>query len=708
VSDSGDLRRLAALYGVAGEYWDIWGGHHRTSDATDRAILGAMGVPTAAPGREVARAELRLWATGLPGVVAVDVGVSGETALTVRREHIAERHLWSLRGAAVREEGELVPQLLEWQADGPDELLRYRWPLPPLAEPGYYELALEGPGLDNHATVLIAAPERCAPIAPSGERRWGVALQLYALRSSRNWGIGDFVDLGEAIRILAAAGADAIGLSPLHMLFIDDMSQISPYAPSSRRFLNPLYIDVEAVPEVQASGRARARMREDDFAAELEVARTAEYVDYARVAALKQDVLRLAFADLSGPRVRELEAFRRASGEALERVAVFQALRESAAGPDPAAWPRSLRDPGSEAVARFAREDPDAVAFHVYLQWIADEQLARAAGVARAAGMGVGLYGDLALGAAAGGADVWAEPEDHARGVGLGAPPDDFSPNGQAWGLPPQLPDRLRGSGIRRFASVLRACMRHMGAIRLDHVMGLRRLFWVVDSESPAEGTYVDYPFEELLAVVAVESVRQGCAVIGEDLGTVPDDVRRRLEQRGVLSYRVMWFEKRWDEDGAFLASREYPRRALATAGTHDLPTIGGFWEGRDVHHRMELGLLPSEASAEKLVHERALDRLRLHDRLVSEGLLPADQPVAARSLREGIHEFIARTPCTLAMVQIEDVFGELEQANLPGTTTEHPNWRRRLHRPIESWEGSDELATLAAIMAARSAPGRS
>ncbi len=684
------IRDRAAAHGIAGGYWDIWGTHHMIPSETDERLLRAMDVdPTLG-------SVAPTWQRMIPAAVAARVGKEIALTIVTRRERLEEAHRWELIGDGLSVDGEFRPADLDWDADGPGGLLRYRWELPAIAVPGYLELTVTPSGADSETSTVMVAPERCPPVPETERRVWGLAIQLYGLRGARDWGIGDFGCLGVAVEALAGMGADLVGINPLHLLFPDDPAQASPYSPSSRLLLNPWYIDVDAVPEVIASPAAQSLMSGGSFAAERRRLRALEAVDHAGVAALKRAVLERAWTDFgsvaTADRASELAAFRECGGEDLKRAAIFCALRESAAGSDPATWPAELRDPESDAVQAFAEEETSRVGFHVFLQWLADQQLAGVAARARAMGMAIGLYGDLALGSAGGGAEVWSAPDAHARGASLGAPPDDFSPRGQDWGLAPLVPDPLTRAEVRHFADVLRATMRHLGAIRIDHVMGLRRAFWIPEGAAPIDGAYVDYPFDEMLAVVCLESSRADCVVIGEDLGTVPDEIRDALAGRGVLSYRVLWFEKDWDGDGVFRPPGDWPEQALATASTHDLPTIAGFWGGRDLAHRERLSLFPDEETRERLVAERERDRHLLVDRLRAEGLIGEEGDPAPEDLRRAIHRLILGSRSQLAVVQLEDLLGDVEQANLPGTASEHPNWCRRYRLPVEDWSGSGEF----------------
>jgi (1->4)-alpha-D-glucan 1-alpha-D-glucosylmutase len=506
-----------------------------------------------------------------------------------------------------------------------------------------------------------------------GGRVWGFGVQLYGLRSARNWGIGDFGDLRLLVELSAKLGAGMAGVNPLHA------THAGPYSPSSRHALNFLYLDVEALPELERSAAARKLVRSEAFQARLRALREAELVDYAGVARAKLEVLDLLYQNQKKkPRIelptRELRDF-----------AVFEALREKLGGPWQA-WPREYRSPGSAAVRRFARQHRSRVGFYEYLQWNARAQLDAVQRRARELGMAVGLYVDLALGADRGGAEVWSDRAIYALEVSAGAPPDDFNPRGQDWGLPPYSPRALRAAGYRPFVDLLRANMPEGGALRMDHVMALSRLYWIPAGAKPERGGYIGYPLRELLGVLARESRARKCLVVGEDLGTVPKELRAALAGAGLLSYRPLLFEMKPPPD--------YPRDALVCASTHDLPTWRGYWQAHDVKQRIRIGL---SVDPDRELRQREADKEKLAALLAREGL-----DTSARSA----HAFLARTPAKLALVQPEDVFEVLEQANLPGTVDEHPNWRRKLPVPLERWAADPRVAALAATFSGR-APRR-
>ncbi|MGH6799542.1 MAG: 4-alpha-glucanotransferase, partial [Roseiarcus sp.] len=419
-----------------------------------------------------------------------------------------------------------------------------------------------------------------------GHRLWGVAVQLYSLRSSRNWGIGDFTDLADVIERSSGVGADFVALNPVHALFAADHRRFSPYSPSSREFLNVLYIDVTAM-QTYSEG-ALARVSSPELLAALPALRQTALVDYVGVARCKEIAFRAMFdgfeerrtAEPDHPAARGFERFLRERGEPLHRFALYQTLScRSRFGPDWREWPEEYRDPGGSAAAAVAEREAREIRYHAFLQWEADAQLARCADLARSAGMRVGFCADLAVGTATASAEGWAEQGKIIRGFHVGAPPDAWNGHGQDWGLAAYSPAALmERDGI--FHRILRAAMRHAGALRIDHVLGLNRLFLVPADGRPVDGAYLRYPFDALAAALSAESVDHGCVIVGEDLGTVPEGLRERLAAYGILSYRLLVFST--DERGRFLAPEAYPCDALAAFSTHDLPTFRGYWSARD------------------------------------------------------------------------------------------------------------------------------
>jgi 4-alpha-glucanotransferase len=505
------------------------------------------------------------------------------------------------------------------------------------------------------------------------------------------------------VRLAGSRGAAVVGLNPLHALFHDNPEQASPYSPASRLLLNILNIDVTALPESRDCPDAAKLIR--GLRDRIEQCRASRLVDYETVTELKLAVLRKLFEACRADtrRWRAFQAFRRDLGETLERNCLFLALREHFAARSPEladwhVWPEDHRQPDAASVARFREQHGDRVEFFAWTQFVADEQLGAAAALATRHGMPVGLYRDLAIGADGSGAETWANAAAVVSGASVGAPPDIGNPSGQDWGLPPFHPVQLRNEAYRGFIDLIRANMRHAGGLRIDHVMGLRQLWWVPAGHAPRDGAYVRYPMDDLIGILALESQRNRCLVVGEDLGTVPEGFREQLAAANILSYRVLSFEQN-PGTGVFLPPADYPRPALAVVGSHDLPTLRGWWDGVDLDLKQNLQLFPGgdeEAAEQRRLRQR--DRSRLLEALRAEGLITSVAEPGFQLLAEAVHAYLARTPSMLAMAQIDDLTGESEQVNLPTTSTEHPNWRRRLRMTLRELEQRPELNNVARI----------
>ncbi|MBV9077222.1 MAG: malto-oligosyltrehalose synthase, partial [Methylobacteriaceae bacterium] len=534
-------------------------------------------------------------------------------------------------------------------------------------------------------------------------RLWGLAAQVYAFRSEGNLGIGSYGDVREAAIGAAPLGASFLGLSPVHALFEADRTKISPYSPSSRLFLETVHVDPRAVPGFPGSEAARL-LAEPERAARIAALRDAALVDHAGVWGELSVALEALWAERRGLRDAGFDAFRRELGPDLERHATFEALSARFRGEGRAwlgEWPEPYRRADSPEVDRFATEAAERVAYHAWLQYLADGQLAGAAAAARSAGMSVGLYRDLAVGSDRGGSEIWAHPNRFGATLSIGAPPDLLAPQGQDWGVPPLHPLVLEEEGLAAFRALVRANMRHAGAIRIDHAFQLQRLYLIPVGESGAAGAYVSYPFEAILAVLRLESHRARALVIAEDLGTGPEGFSDAIMRSGLLSYRVLAFERA--PDGGFKRPPAYPRDALSVITTHDLPTFAGWWRGLDTDLRQTLGIYDGErAEAERA--ERVVERERLMEALAAEKLVPSVEVTDAPPA-DAVFRYLARTPSALNAIQYEDVLGSLSQPNMPGTTEGHPNWRRKLD--LDLAEIAAPGGPLAKVAAAVSAEGR-
>jgi 4-alpha-glucanotransferase len=559
------------------------------------------------------------------------------------------------------------------------------WPALPL---GYHRLTLTDAQGVSEEVPMIVAPERA--FGGDFDRGWLLAVQLYGVRSNRNWGIGDFTDLADLVRLARQLGADGVGLNPLHVLFDDHPGDCSPYSPNSRLFLNPLYIDVEKIPEFSsdllpdASGIA-ARLREGDR------------VPYVAMAELKWRGLRAAFDSFmtraSAARRREFSAFRSERGPLLARFACFEVLRHRLPGPwwD---WPQQWQQP-DEADLAGLRNGPEKreVEFVEFVQWTAETQLQAAKLLASQLGMKVGLYLDVAVGVQSDGFDAWNEQVAISRRLAVGAPPDVLNTVGQDWGLAGFNAGGLEAQSFVPFAAMLAASMRHAGAIRLDHVLGLKRLYLVPRGFKPDNGAYVQMPFDALMAAVARESAKHKCIVIGEDLGTVPEGFRETMQDWGIWSYLVMMFER--DDAGRFHATDHYRPNALVTLNTHDLSTYAGWRTFSDLKVKLSLGLDPGENDEARWRALGALDEiLRIHN-------------IEANDLYS-VLTFLSRTPSRLLAVSLEDLLGVIDQPNIPGTIHEHPNWRQRLPVALDRIASRIDLAALKAATRERSSAGAS
>ncbi len=711
------LVRLAGLTGIDVRYTDALGQIREASDETLLALVEALGLP--ADPRQAA-AELEEWERPSPlglGPVHICHAEDSHPVLMVRPPAGTRSVAWTcdLENGEHRDGDIAVRRRIDKG--------RFAVPLPAGLPLGYHRLALDAGGLTAQ-TDLIVAPPRChlAPQLEPHHRNWGVTCQLHGLRSAHNWGIGDLTDLADIARTAASCGAAVLGINPLHARFASEPLHCSPYSPSSRTRLDYLYIDPTAVPGFAEDETTQALIQGEWFGATRWAARSAYLIDYGAVAACKRPVLEALHRRFQAIDLGENGTARSALGGAFRRFqqrggrslidfAVFETLHEhycaERRGFSWRDWPAPMRDPRSSAVADFAAAHYDRVEFFEFLQWEADRQLAAAAAAGRAAGLSIGLYRDLAVGADPNGAEAWADQELVAPRASIGAPPDALSRAGQNWGLAPINPLVLRRQRFAPFIASLRANMRHAGILRIDHVMSLNRLYWIPGGMDATAGSYVHYPFDDLLRLVALESCRRSCAVIGEDLGTVPEGFRETMRLANVLSYRIMMFER--SEDGSLASPTKYPPLAAASAATHDLATLAGFWLGRDIDWRQRLGLYPDAQAAKTDATERRRERHLLLRALAGEGLLaPQDfgrfwsetgEAVYLPELGEAILRYLARSRARLMLVQIEDVVGEVEQANLPGTIDSHPNWRRRLGQTLEEIAGGTEFHRLAALV---------
>jgi 4-alpha-glucanotransferase len=636
-----DLFNQATNLGILTEFTDGQGQRHVTDEAALKIIVGAF--PARTPRRLV------------DGPIVIRFGKPARTEL---REGVQLPVRWSLEaGGGVFARGAADDRSLVW----PENL--------PL---GIYRLKLTDGSGQREEAPLIVAPDRA--YGGDFDRAWVIAVQLYSVRSARNWGMGDFTDLESLIRLGHELGADGIGLNPLHALFDDRPGDCSPYSPNSRLFLNALYIDVENIPGYQP-------IPEGDAIARLQQSPT---VDYVGIAALKWRALRSAFAKfLANPdpvAAAEFEAFRIDRGTLLLGFACFEVLRHRFKTPW-WEWPEEWRRPDIKKCAELlVGPDKDEVAFIEFVQWVADRQLGACKKLADRLGMKVGLYLDVAVGVQADGFDAWNEQIAISRHLGVGAPPDPLNTLGQNWGLAGFNAAGLEMRSFEPFREMLRASMRHAGAIRLDHVLGLKRLYLVPHGFLARQGAYVQMPLEALFAATALESAAQHCVVIGEDLGTVPEGFREQMADWGIWSYLVVMFER--DDDGRFRSIDRYQPNALVTFNTHDLSTYSGWRSFSDLKMKRSLGLDPGETDDARWQALGQLDEvLRQYD-------------IHQNDLYS-VAKFLARTKSRLMAISLEDLLGVVDQPNIPGTVDEHPNWRQRLPVSLENIAAAIDVTAL-------------
>ncbi len=566
--------------------------------------------------------------------------------------------------------------------------------VPALDRTGYHRLMT---GAIN--ITLAVAPQRCYTIedASQGQRIFGLTAQTYGLRHACNpdsgMGSGNFGSLGALAIHAAKSGADALGMSPAHALFSADLNHYSPYSPSNRQFLNVLLGDPAAAFN---AARIHEAILHSGLSDEAQALERNELIDWPRTGAARLKLLRALYDQFKGKELaqtnhnlaQEFVSFRAKGGSALEQHALFEAIHAQQFSRDFTRWrwqrwAGGLGDAGSPDTAAFARQHADDVTFHVFAQWLAARSLAKAQSDARSAGMRIGLINDLAVGLNAGGSHSWSQPDDLLPGLSIGAPPDGLAPKGQNWGLTTFSPRALQRAGYAPFISMLRATMRHTGGLRIDHVMGMARLWLIPDGMEGSEGAYVTYPLEDLLRLVALESHRHKAIVIGEDLGTVPPGFREKLAANGMAGLRVLLFERNWD---GWYRPEWYPHNAVAMTTTHDTATFAGWWRGRDIEVRAQCDQLAPGQTREDAREERANERSTIERAFVESGVAIPGQDSLAADHTEMVTSaigFIAQSSSQFVLIPVEDLSGEIEQPNLPGTIDEHPNWRRR-YPPVE------------------------
>jgi 4-alpha-glucanotransferase len=716
------LRTACGLWGIQEAYWDIFGKQHWAPPHVQQAVLRSMGISATDLAALNAAIEARLRSDWSSLVVPTVVASLSDRWLPVqiREDHgpLTLRAVFRWESGEVQEASWPVAALVPHASAiiSGTRYVRYRLPLPDGAALGYHSVRVQVGDTSADARLILCPDCAYKPaFLEDGGKAAGIAISLYGIRSQRNWGCGDFTDLYElADWVRDSLGASFIALNPLHSIPNRQPYNTSPYLPNCSYYRNPLYIDIERIEDIRSSALARRLLASDRFRRQIEELRASQYVEYEKVWRLKLRFLKLAFREFlrqSGTDSARAHAFHRyveSEGDLLDRYAIYCALdevihkrdRNMWIWPD---WPVQYRDPASTAVQEFARRHTRLVLFYKYVQWELDIQLGETQRYARERGLCIGLYHDLALATDRCGSDLWAYPEHYVAGCRVGSPPDDFSPKGQDWAFPPPNSVCHHEEGYRLFIESIRKNCRHGGALRIDHVMRFFRLFWIPDGAEATEGLYVRDYSDDLLRILALESVRNEVIVIGEDLGTVEPYIREALQQFGILSYRLLYFEK--NRDGSFRTPDKYPRQALVSVATHDLPTLAGFWLGRDIEARRAAGVLKDAENYREQWRLRQVEKQRLLDVMFEMGLLPdwfpsqaEDTPDFTGELHNAAVGFLAGTPSELMVLSGEDLFKQTDQQNLPGTTAEYPNWRGKLRYTVEELN-TDAHAVACALM---------
>lgn len=676
----GSLVEIADRYGVATGFHDWTGRFLAVSEATLVAALGALGVPAATEAERVealSAHDREYWRRSLPPAIVTRSGRAG--TVWVHVTHGDPVGVWirledgSVRAGLRQLENNRAPYPLDGRLIG-----EASFEIPADLPVGYHELHAQSGASDIRSTLIVTPAALTPPARLGTSRAWGLATQLYSVRSERSWGIGDLTDLTDlAVWSAARHGAGFILVNPLHAAAPVAPMEPSPYLPTSRRFVNPVYLRVEAVPEF-AFVRGRGQLRKARHVANARADKR-DLVDRDSAWKVKRVALKTVYrVERSPGRELAYEAYRTREGRSLDDFATWCALAEEYGG-NWRSWPDEYRHPDAPAVAEFAAAHAEQVDFHRWLQWQLDDQLMTTQASALQSGMSLGVMHDLAVGVDPGGADAWALQDVLALGVAAGAPPDEFNQLGQDWSQPPWRPDRLLECGYEPFRALVRTVLRHAGGVRIDHIIGLFRLWWIPDGHRPTEGTYVRYDHEAMIGIVALEAQRAGAVVVGEDLGTVEPWARDYLRERGLFGTSILWFELDRDGGGGPLPATRWREFCLSSVTTHDLPPTGGYLAGEHVRIRQELSLLARPAD-EELAADRAEQEAWLAE-LRRVGLLAVGD-ASVDDVVQALYAYLGRTPSRLLALALPDAVGDVRTQNQPGTVDEYPNWRVPLAGP--------------------------
>ncbi|GAB2682847.1 4-alpha-glucanotransferase [Aliiglaciecola aliphaticivorans] len=715
------IDKLVDIKGVETNYIDAWGNPEIISEQSKCKLLGAMGYQVDNEELLINQVEKEFQQVWMSPLNPVQVNrESDELFITVRLPielvnddfviNIECENNNLLEQKFVPIDGDLINATIIEDIEFQEYLIKINHTLPL----GYHQLRLLADDGDQIASMrMIMAPTSCyhPQSILDGNKVWGLSVQLYCLRSRNNWGIGDFSDLAQLVESAAKNGAQFIGLNPIHALYPANPEACSPYGPSSRRWLNFIYLDVTAIDGYHTHD-VQALVNDVEFQRSLDNARNVEYVDYEVVTRLKLQALDRVFAyqnsKFLSKNTKQNKAFKTfvtQGGESLQMLATYDALQEHLASEGKPSWgwpvfPKEYADFQSPAVSKFVKKHKNRIKFYLFLQWQAALQLEAANQVAKENNMSIGIYRDLAVGVSEGSAEIWGNKDLYCTQASVGAPPDVLGPLGQNWGLPPMDPEKLYEQQYQPIIDLFDSNMKSAGALRIDHVMALLRLWWVAKGDDAKEGGYVYYPVDDLLGILALESQRHRSLVIGEDLGTVPEEIRVKLAENGVYSYRVFFFEQA--KDGGFYSPSDYPIQSMSTLTTHDMPTLSGYWHCYDLELGKELGLYPTEEILSGLYASRHNNKQQILDSLHGHHAIPewidrkVDNLGMSKELNYDMQIHMATGSSALLSLQLEDWLQMNKPVNIPGTFKEYPNWKRKLNQDLEHIFSDLEMTLLA------------
>ena len=722
------INELSELYGIISEYWNISGRKVVTSLETKKVILKRLGINVddiSEISREINKLRWEKWENVLEPVYIISEDAQPfeiplylpigeehqrlvEIKFSIKCEGVNSFEITTIHGS------DLVVKDVQW-ING-RRFIKIHLSDRKKRGLGYYDLNLEisgqeklfdGENILKRNSKIIITPDECYTLH---KRSWGLSVNLYSIRSENNWGIGDFGDLLKLIDWASSLKCGFIGINPLHAIPNTEPFGISPYSPISRLYKNFIYLNLNDIDEFNEL----LRKKNKNLIKHIEKLKKKEFINYEKIADLKLRLLRKCFLSFyknhflkNTKRAIEFKNYIESEGVDLELFAIFNVVGELIRRGKKIFDFESWDDIYKIECAKFL-EDEDfkkrfkkEILFYQYIQWLIDSSLKVIYEKARKERMDIGLYYDLAVGASRLSSDVWSNRNIFVDGISVGAPPDDFSPDGQNWGLPPMRPDKLRESGYELFIKIIRKNMRYGGAIRIDHALGLFRLFWIPDGLSPKDGAYIKYPAEELIRIIALESILNKVVVIAEDLGTIGENVRETLSKFKMMSYRLFYFERNYPEP-SFLSPEKYPEMALCAITTHDLPTLYGYWLGRDIEMRMRYGSIKDKLYYDEQISIRRRDKRLIINALKNNGVLPIDYPEDTDMntyLCSAIYQYLAMTPCKLLLVSMDDVLGTLDQQNMPGLASGYPSWRRRIGVSLEKIIKDERFVEIALIL---------